>query len=65
MLRVVQGVQDFFFTIHSNPSHTSLSETFKALNAMRVYSHYDWLVMFCAGEGVVANFKEFLEKNTM
>ena len=29
------------------PSPTSLKEAFKALNAMRVYSHSYWLVIFC------------------
>ena len=36
---ILQGVQDF--TIHCNPSLV-----FKALNAMRVYSHSYWLVIF-------------------
>ena len=36
-----------FFTIHSTPpSPISLEETFKALNATRVYSHSYWLVIF-------------------
>ena len=36
-----------FFTIHCTPpSPTSLSEAFKALNAMKVYSHSYWLVIF-------------------
>ena len=29
------------------PSPTSLQETFKALNAVRVYSHSYWLVISC------------------
>merc|ERR1712105_56655 len=29
------------------PSSTSLYEAFKILNAMRVYSHSYWLVIFC------------------
>merc|ERR1711946_52473 len=29
------------------PWPTSLKETFEALNAMRVYSHSYWLVIFC------------------
>ena len=41
-----------FFTIHSNSppppsSPTSLLEAFKALIAIRVYSHSYWLVIFC------------------
>ena len=38
----------FFFTIHCNPSlaYIAAVKTFKALNAMRVYSHSFWLVIF-------------------
>ena len=46
----VQGVHEklCFFTIHCNPSLAYITEkTFKALNAMRVYSHSYWLVNFC------------------
>ena len=43
----VQGVQEklSFFTA-TPPSPTLLKETFKPLDAMRVYSHSYWLVIF-------------------
>ena len=47
---MLQGVQEnhvFSQFSATPPSPTSLLETFKALNAMRVYSHYYWLVFFC------------------
>ena len=40
----------------------------RPLNAMQVYSHSYWLVIFCTtsnGEGELANFREFMEKNTI
>merc|ERR1711860_43320 len=49
----IKGVQrkivGFFFTIHCNPSlaYIAVYETFKALNATRVYSRSYWLVIFC------------------
>ena len=46
----IQGVQEkmcFSQFTATPPSPTSLSETLKALNAMRVYSHSYWLVIFC------------------
>ena len=47
----IQGVQEklCFFSQYTAtlPSPTSLKGTFKALNAMRVYSHSHWLVIFC------------------
>ena len=38
-----------FFINHCNPSfaYISLKEIYKALKAMRVYSHSYWLVIFC------------------
>ena len=69
MIYLIQGVQEklCFFTIHCNPSlaYIAVKETFKALNAMRVYSHSYWLYnqyQLTAGEGEVENFREFLER---
>ena len=68
----IQGVQKIlcFFTIHCNPSLAYFAvRDLSTLNAMRVYSHSYWLVFLynqkqpSAGEGEVANFREFLEKN--
>ena len=46
----IHGVQEKlgFFTIHCNPSlaYIAVLETFKALNAMWVYSHSYWMVFF-------------------
>ena len=50
MFKIIQGVQEkmCFLQFTANPpSPTSLKETFKALSAMRVYSHSYWLVFFC------------------
>ena len=43
-----------FFTIHCNPSfaYIAVRETFKVLNAMRVYSHSYWLVIFCTTNSI-------------
>ena len=47
----IQGVQKklCFFTIHCNPSlaYIAVRDLLQALNAMRVYSHSYWLVIFC------------------
>ena len=53
-----------FFKVHCNPSlaYISLKEIFKALNAMRLYSHSHWLVFFCTRERW--HFREFLGKKT-
>ena len=47
-LGVIQGVQEkiSFFSKFTATTITSLWETFKALKAMRVYSHSYWLVIF-------------------
>ena len=46
----VQGVQEklCFFTIHCNPSlaYIAIRDLQSSLNAMRVYSHSYWLVIF-------------------
>ena len=47
----VQGVQEklCFFTIHCNPpslAYISVRDL-QSSHAMRVYSHYNWLVIFC------------------
>ena len=63
----------FFSQFTATPhSPTSLRENFKTLNAMRVYSHSYWLVIFCttnsiAGEGELeaGNFREFLKKHNI
>ena len=47
----IKGVQEklWFFTIHCNPSLTYIAvrDLQGSLNAMRVYSHSYWLVLFC------------------
>ena len=47
-----------FLPTATPPSPNSLEETFKALNAMRVYSHFYWLTIFCTTNSI----REFLEK---
>ena len=63
----IQGVQEklcFFSQLTATPpSPTSLLETFKALNAMQVYSHSYLLVIFV--HPYMANFREFLEKQNI
>ena len=45
----IQGVQEkmCFFIIHCNPILAYIAVRDKALNAMQVYSHSYWLVIFC------------------
>ena len=63
----IQGVQDFFSQFTATPSSpTLMKETFKAFNEMRLCSHsYCWLEFFVQPIAAVANFPEFLEKNTI